>query len=142
VTIADARKRRRRARRINRELARLYPNARIELNFTSPLELLVATILSARTTGRRVNEVTPALFARYRTAGDYAVADEAELEKVIKPAWYYHAKAKALIGLGQALCDRFGGEGRGRYPRRPAGAAVRLDCADLGRFGHWCLPPA
>ena len=95
----------RRARRINRELARLYPNARIELNFTSPLELLVATILSART-----NEVTPALFARYRTAGDYAVADEAELEKVIKPAGYYHAKAKALIGLGQALCDRFGGE--------------------------------
>jgi endonuclease III len=100
----------RRARRINRELARLYPDARIELNFTSPLELLVATILSARTTDRRVNEVTPVLFARYRTAGDYAAADEAELEKVIEPAGYYHAKAKALIGLGQALCDRFGGE--------------------------------
>jgi len=100
----------RRARRINRELARLYPDARIELNFTSPLELLVATILSARTTDRRVNEVTPVLFARYRTADDYGAADEAELEKVIEPTGYYHAKAKALIGLGQALCDRFGGE--------------------------------
>jgi endonuclease-3 len=100
----------RRARRINRELARLYPDARIELNFTSPLELLVATILSARTTDRRVNEVTPVLFARYRTAGDYAAADEAELEKVIEPTGYYHAKAKALTSLGQALCDRFGGE--------------------------------
>ena len=100
----------RRGRRINRELARLYPDARIELNFTSPLELLVATILSARTTDRRVNEVTPVLFARYRTAGDYGAADEAELEKVIEPTGYYHAKAKALIGLGQALCDRFGGE--------------------------------
>jgi endonuclease-3 len=66
----------RRARRISRELARLYPDARIELNFTSPLELLVATILSARTTDRRVNEVTPVLFARYRTAGGYAAADE------------------------------------------------------------------
>jgi endonuclease-3 len=100
----------RRARRISRELARLYPDARIELNFTSPLELLVATILSARTTDRRVNEVTPVLFARYRTAGGYAAADEAEFEKVIEPAGYYHAKARALIGLGQALCDRFGGE--------------------------------
>ena len=100
----------RRARRINRELARLYPDARIELNFTSPLELLVATILSARTTDRRVNEVTPVLFARYRTGGDYAAADEAELEKVIEPTGYYHAKAKALTSLGQALCDRFGGK--------------------------------
>jgi endonuclease III len=89
----------RRARRINRELARLYPDARIELNFTSPLELLVATILSARTTDRRVNEVTPVLFAHYRTAGDYAAADQAELEKVIEPTGYYHAKAKALTSL-------------------------------------------
>ena len=73
----------RRARRINRELARLYPDAHIELNFTSPLELLVAAILSAQTTDRRVNEVTRVLFARYRAAADYAGADQAELEKVI-----------------------------------------------------------
>ncbi len=100
----------RRARRINRELARLYPDAHIELNFTSPLELLVATILSAQTTDRRVNAVTRELFARYRTAADYAAADRAELEKLIQPTGYFRAKAKSLIALGQALCDRFGGE--------------------------------
>ena len=100
----------RRARRINRELARLYPDARIELNFTSPFELLVATILSAQTTDRRVNAVTRELFARYRTAAEYAAADRAELEKLIRPTGYFRAKAKTLIALGQALCDRFGGE--------------------------------
>ena len=99
----------RRARRINRELARLYPDAHIELNFTSPLELLVAAILSVRTTDRKVNEVTPVLFARYRTAADYATADQADLEKAIEPTGFYHAKANTLIRLGQALCDRFGG---------------------------------
>src|ERR1700716_4065054 len=100
----------RRARRINRELARLYPDAHIELNFTTPLELLVATVLSAQTTDRTVNAVTPVLFARYRTAADYAAADQAELEQIIQPTGYYRAKAKTLIALGQALCDRFGGE--------------------------------
>jgi endonuclease III len=99
----------RRARRINRELARLYPDAHIELNFTSALELLVAAILSARTTDREVNEVTPVLFARYRTAADYAAADQAKLEQVIEPTGFFHAKANTLIRLGQALCDRFGG---------------------------------
>jgi endonuclease-3 len=100
----------RRARRINRELARLYPDARLELNFTSPLELLVATILSARATDRQVNAVTRVLFARYCTAADYAAADRAELEQVIQPTGYHAAKAKTLIALGQALRDRFGGE--------------------------------
>jgi endonuclease-3 len=100
----------RRARRINRELARLYPDAHLELNFTTPLELLVATILAAQNTDRRVNEVTPALFARYRTAGDYARADRAELEAMIQPTGFFRAKASTLMALGQALCDRFGGE--------------------------------
>jgi endonuclease III len=100
----------RRARRINRELARLYPDAHIELNFTSPLELLIATILSAQTTDRRVNAVTRVLFARYRTACDYAAADRAELEKLIQPTGFYHVKANSLIALGQGVCDRFGGE--------------------------------
>jgi endonuclease-3 len=99
----------RRARRINRELARLYPDAHIELNFTSALELLVATILSAQTTDHTVNAVTRVLFARYRTAADYAAADRAELEKLIQPTGYFRVKAKNLIALGQALCDRFGG---------------------------------
>jgi len=100
----------RRARRIDRELARLYPDAHIELNFGSPLELLVATILSAQATDRKVNEVTRVLFTRYRTAADYAAADEAELERLIRPTGYFRAKAKTLISVGQALCDRFGGE--------------------------------
>ena len=99
----------RRARRINCELARLYPDARIELNFTTPLESLVAAILSARSTDRKVNQVTPVLFAQYRAAGDYAAADQAELERLIEPTGFYRAKAETLISLGQALCDRFGG---------------------------------
>jgi endonuclease-3 len=104
----------RRARRINRELALLYPDAHCELNFTTPLELLVATILSAQCTDKRVNMVTPALFARYRTAAGYAAADRDELEKIIQPTGFYRAKANSLIRLGRSLCERFGGE----VPRR------------------------
>lgn len=104
----------RRARRINRELAVLYPDAHCELDFTSPLELVVATILSAQCTDRRVNMVTPVLFARYRTAADYAAADRDELEKIIQSTGFFRAKTTSLIGLGQALCDRFGGEVPGR----------------------------
>jgi endonuclease-3 len=104
----------RRARRINRELTLLYPVVYTELNFSSPLELLVATILSAQTTDKRVNLVTPTLFARYPTAADYAAADRDELEKIIQSTGFYHNKATSLIGLGQGLCERFGGE----VPRR------------------------
>jgi endonuclease-3 len=100
----------RRARRIGRELAVLYPDAHTELNFSSPLELLVATILSAQTTDKRVNLVTPVLFSRYRTAEDYASADRAEMEKIIQTTGFFRAKTTSLIGLGQALCGRFGGE--------------------------------
>ena len=100
----------RRARRIYRELAALYPDAHTELNFTTPLELLVATILSAQTTDKMVNQVTPVLFARYHTAADYASADRGEMEKILKPTGFFRAKTTSLIGLGQALCDRFGGE--------------------------------
>jgi len=104
----------RRARRIHRELALLYPAAHTELNFSSPLELLVATLLSAQTTDKRVNLVTPVLFARYRTAADYAAADRAEMEKIIQSTGFFRAKTTSLIGLGQALCDRFGGEVPGK----------------------------
>ena len=104
----------RRARRINRELAEIYPDVRTELNFTTPLELLVATILSAQTTDKLVNQVTPVLFSRYRTAADYAAADRAELEKIIQATGFFRAKANSLIGLGQALCDRYGGEVPGK----------------------------
>ena len=100
----------RRARRINRELALMYPDAHTELNFTTPLELLVATVLSAQTTDKRVNMVTPVLFARYRTAADYAAADRDDVEKIIQSTGFFRAKTTAIIALGQALCERFGGE--------------------------------
>jgi len=100
----------RRARRTNRELAALYPDAHCELDFTSPLELAVATILSAQCTDKRVNEVTPALFRRYPAAADYAAADRTELEELIRPTGFYRNKTTSLIGLGAALVDRYGGE--------------------------------
>lgn len=99
----------RRARRINAELARLHPDAHCELDFTTPLELLVATILSAQTTDKMVNSVTPTLFAKYCTAADYAGADVAEMEGLLKPTGFFRAKTKSLIGLGQALVERYGG---------------------------------
>ena len=104
----------RRARRIARELAVLYPDVHTELNFKTPLELLVATILSAQTTDKSVNLVTPTLFARYPTAADYASADREEMEKIIQSTGFYRAKTTSLIGLGQALCERFGGEVPGK----------------------------
>ena len=104
----------RRARRIDRELAALYPDAHCELDFTTPLELAVATILSAQCTDKRVNEVTPALFRRYRTAADYAAADRTELEELIKPTGFFRNKTSSLIGLGAALVERYDGEVPGR----------------------------
>jgi endonuclease-3 len=104
----------RRARRMSRELGDLYPGARCELDFSSPLELLVATILSAQCTDKRVNLVTPTLFARYPDAAAYAAADREEFEILIKSTGFFRAKTKSLMGLGQALCDRFGGEVPGR----------------------------
>jgi endonuclease-3 len=95
---------------MDRVLASAYPDAHCELDFSTPLELAVATILSAQTTDKRVNETTPALFARYRSAADYAAADRAELEELIRPTGFYRNKAAALIGFGAALVERFGGE--------------------------------
>ena len=100
----------RRARKINRELAQLYPDAHIELDFTNPLELSVATILSAQCTDKRVNEVTPAVFAKFRTAADYAAANRAELEEMIRPTGFFRNKTNSLIKLGQMLVERFDGE--------------------------------
>ncbi len=104
----------RRARRINRELGDLYPNAHCELDFSTPLELLVATILSAQSTDKRVNLVTPVVFAKYPDAAAYAAADRDELENLIRSTGFFRAKTNSLIGLGQALCDEFGGEVPGR----------------------------
>ncbi|MDO5533322.1 MAG: endonuclease III [Propionibacteriaceae bacterium] len=95
---------------IDAALADLYPEARCELDFTTPLELLVATVLSAQSTDRRVNAVTPALFARYPDAAAYAGADVAALEELIRPTGFFRAKSGHLIGIGAALVERFDGQ--------------------------------
>ena len=100
----------RRARRMNRTLAQAFPHVYCELDFTNPLELAVATILSAQSTDKGVNLATPALFARYRTAADYAGADRAELEALVRTTGFYRNKANSLIRLGQELVERFDGE--------------------------------
>lgn len=104
----------RRARRINRELAEIYPYAHPELDFRNPFELLVATVLSAQTTDLRVNQTTPALFAAYPTPEDMAAAVPEELEELIRPTGFFRAKTRSLIGLSAALRDDFGGEVPGR----------------------------
>jgi len=100
----------RRARQLSGRLADGYPDAHCELDFSTPLELSVATILSAQSTDVRVNMTTPAVFARYRTAADYASASRAELEELIKSTGFFRNKTTALINLGQALVERFDGE--------------------------------
>ncbi|MER7396824.1 endonuclease III [Streptomyces sp. NPDC000151] len=104
----------RRARRMNRELAEVYPYAHPELDFRNSFELLVATVLSAQTTDLRVNQTTPALFAAYPTPEDMAAADPEALEELIRPTGFFRAKARSLLGLSVALRDRFGGEVPGR----------------------------
>ncbi|HEY4315844.1 MAG TPA: endonuclease III [Actinomycetes bacterium] len=104
----------RRARKMDRILAETYPDAHTELDFTTPLELVVATILSAQSTDVGVNKVTPAVFARYPKAADYAAADRAGLEEMIHSTGFFRAKTNSLIGLGQALVERYGGEVPGR----------------------------
>jgi endonuclease III len=104
----------RRARTINRTLHETYPDARCELDFSTPLELLVATILSAQTTDKRVNTITPILFARYPTPAAYAAADRMELEELLKPVGFFRAKTDTLLKLGAALVEDFGGVVPGR----------------------------
>jgi endonuclease-3 len=91
-------------------LAETHPDAHCELDHGSPLQLAVATILSAQCTDERVNQTTPKVFARYPTAADYAGADRTELEEMIKPTGFFRNKTSSLIGLGQALVERFDGE--------------------------------
>jgi endonuclease-3 len=98
-----------RAAEVFRRLGRAYPDARTALDFSSPLELLVATILSAQTTDVRVNQVTPALFRRYRTAADYARAPAGELEEAIRTTGFFNSKAKSLRRTGAALAAEHGG---------------------------------
>ncbi|MFC3573769.1 endonuclease III [Streptomyces yaanensis] len=104
----------RRARRINRELAEVYPYAHPELDFESPFQLIIATVLSAQTTDLRVNQTTPRLFAKYPTPEDLAVANPEEVEEILRPTGFFRAKTKSVIGLSKALVEQFGGEVPGR----------------------------
>jgi endonuclease-3 len=104
----------RRARRINRELAEVYPYAHPELDFENPFQLLVATVLSAQTTDLRVNQTTPALFAKYPTPEDLAAANPEEVEEILRPCGFFRAKTRSVIGLSKGLVEEFGGEVPGR----------------------------
>jgi endonuclease-3 len=104
------RQRKTRAGRIVRGLRELYSDADCALHHTDPLELLVATILSAQCTDERVNMVTPALFARYDDARAYAEADSAEVEELVRSTGFFRNKARSLIGLGKALTERHAGQ--------------------------------
>ncbi|KQS99027.1 endonuclease III [Cellulomonas sp. Leaf395] len=104
----------RRARRVDRVLAVRYPDAHCELDFTSPFELLVATVLSAQTTDVRVNLTTPILFARYPDAAALAAANPEEVEEILRPTGFFRAKTKSVMGLSRDLVERFHGEVPGR----------------------------
>jgi len=135
------RRRKARAARIVRGLRRLYSDADCALNHTGPLELLVATILSAQCTDERVNMVTPALFARYGDAQAYAEADPAELEEMIRSTGFFRNKARSLIGLGKALTERHAG-------RVPDEMEALVELPGVGRktanvlLGTWFGKPA
>ncbi len=100
----------RRARKIDRVLAQTYPDARCELDFDNPFELLVVTVLSAQTTDKRVNAVRPTLFAAYPDAPAMAAADRDRLEGIIGPLGFFRAKTESLLKLSAALVERHGGE--------------------------------
>ena len=102
--------RRARARVLARALRKAYPEAKIALAFATPLDLLVATILAAQCTDERVNQVTPALFGKYRSARDWAAADPATLEREIHSTGFFRAKARAITGMARALVERHGGQ--------------------------------
>jgi endonuclease-3 len=99
-----------RAKKIYSGLNKLYPNAHCELDFKNPLQLLVATILAAQCTDKRVNTVTPALFRKYKKAEDFASAKKSELEELIHPTGFYKNKAASIIGMARKVCDEFGGK--------------------------------
>jgi len=99
-----------RAPEVNRRLAQEYPDARCALDYDSPLQLLIATVLSAQCTDERVNSVTPELFARYPEAADYASAQRSDLESILRPLGFQRAKAGHLLGIGEKLVADFQGE--------------------------------
>lgn len=111
---------------VNRALGVLYPDARCELDYTSPFELLIATVLSAQTTDVRVNQVTPELFATYPLPADLAVADLEAVEAILRPLGFFRTKASAVVGLSQRLVSHDDGE-------VPASLAELITLPGVGR---------
>ena len=107
----DAKKKR--AQKIIARLKKKYPHAKIALTFSNPWELLVAVILSAQCTDKKVNEITPVLFKKYRTLNDYVRADKKEFETIIRPSGFYHAKAKNILASAKLVKEKF----HGRVPQ-------------------------
>ena len=101
---------RKEARAVYRILSKTYPEIRCELDFKNPLELIVATVLSAQCTDKRVNTITPALFKKYKTAKAYAGADIHQLEEMVFQTGFYRAKARHIKGIGMKLLEDFNGE--------------------------------
>ena len=102
-------KKKTRARHIITVLNKTYPHAKIALRFSNPWELLVAVILSAQCTDKKVNEITPVLFKKYKTLGDYVHADKKEFETIIRSSGFYHAKAKHILTTAKLLKEKFAG---------------------------------
>jgi endonuclease-3 len=121
-----ARARTARVAKILPRLAQAYPDAKLALDFSSPLELLVALILAAQCTDAKVNEVTPALFRRFRSARDFAEVEQDDLEALIRPTGFFRQKAKAIRACARELVERFGGA-------VPADQAALLTLPGVGR---------
>lgn len=105
----DREAKQKRAGEITKRLKKTYPNAKIALTFSNEWELLVAVILSAQCTDKKVNEITPALFKKYKTLDDYTRADSTEFETMIKPSGFYRAKTKSILETAKIIKEKFGG---------------------------------
>lgn len=110
MTKAKLKERRVRVAKLNRELKKLFPEAKIELKYKNPLELLVAVILSAQATDKKVNEITDKLFKKYRTLDDYVNADPKEFERDIRQSGFFRSKTKSILGAAKKIKEEYGGK--------------------------------
>ena len=129
-----------RAREIARRLGERHPDAKVALHYRDPLQLMVATILSAQCTDERVNQVTPALFARFRTAEDYASADTGELEEMIHSTGFFRQKARAIQEASAAIIERYGGEVPPEMEALTSLPGIGRKTANVIRGGAWGMP--
>lgn len=129
-----------RAREIARRLSKCHPDAKVALHHRDPLQLMVATILSAQCTDEQVNRVTPALFDSYSTVEDFASADPGELEELIHSTGFFNQKAKAIRGACSAIVERFGGEVPAEMEDLVSLPGIGRKTANVIRGGAWGIP--